>query len=172
MKVVLAGGSGFLGSALTRALLDAGHSVTVLTRSASGARARVDRRAELAEWDAPSAGPWEQALDGAGGAINLAGEPIAGKRWTEAQKERLRASRLPPEPAVSGTGRWSWIVRHQPGASDRLIRPALIAVLAISSLKLIGASNALLLGSTMVSLVAIATVFTLSARRRRLRPSA
>jgi len=52
-------------------------------------------------------------------------------------------------------------------ASDRFIRPALIAVLTISSLKLIGASNGLLLGTTFVSVVVIAAVFALGARRRR-----
>ncbi len=50
--------------------------------------------------------------------------------------------------------------------SDRYIRPALIAVLTISSLKLVGASNALLLGATVVSVVAIALLFVVTARRR------
>jgi uncharacterized membrane protein YfcA len=53
-------------------------------------------------------------------------------------------------------------------ASDRFIRPALIAVLTISSLKLIGASNGVLLGALIVSVVLIATYFFLDARRRRL----
>jgi uncharacterized membrane protein YfcA len=57
--------------------------------------------------------------------------------------------------------------RISASANDRFIRPALIAVLTISSLKLIGASNALLLGATIVSVVVIAAVFAISARRRR-----
>ncbi len=57
--------------------------------------------------------------------------------------------------------------RISAGASDRYIRPALIAVLTISSLKLIGASNGVLLGTLIVSVVAIATYFVLDARRRR-----
>ena len=59
--------------------------------------------------------------------------------------------------------------RISASASDRFIRPALIAVLTISSLKLIGASNKLLLGATIASVVVIAAVFALGARRRRLR---
>jgi uncharacterized membrane protein YfcA len=59
--------------------------------------------------------------------------------------------------------------RISASASDRFIRPALIAVLTISSLKLIGASNGVLLGTTVVSVIVIATVFTIGARRRRLR---
>jgi len=53
-------------------------------------------------------------------------------------------------------------------ASDRYIRPALISVLTISSLKLIGASNGVLLGTLIVSVVLIAAYFFLDARRRRL----
>jgi uncharacterized protein len=53
-------------------------------------------------------------------------------------------------------------------ASDRFIRPALISVLTISSLKLIGASNGVLLGVTIFSVIVIATYFGLDARRRGL----
>jgi uncharacterized membrane protein YfcA len=51
-------------------------------------------------------------------------------------------------------------------ASDRFIRPALISVLTISSLKLIGASNAVLLGVTIFAVIVIAAYFMLDARRR------
>jgi uncharacterized membrane protein YfcA len=53
-------------------------------------------------------------------------------------------------------------------ASDRFIRPALIAVLTISSLKLIGANNAVLLGVTIFAVIVIAVYFMLDARRRGL----
>jgi uncharacterized membrane protein YfcA len=59
--------------------------------------------------------------------------------------------------------------RISASASDRFIRPALIAVLTISSLKLIGASNAVLLGVTIASVIVISAYFALDARRRRLR---
>jgi uncharacterized membrane protein YfcA len=51
-------------------------------------------------------------------------------------------------------------------ANDRYIRPALVAVLTISSLKLLNVSNTVLLCSTVASIVAIATFFVVSARRR------
>ena len=44
--------------------------------------------------DRRAGGEWEKAVDGADGIINLAGEPIAGKRWSKEQKEKLRASRI------------------------------------------------------------------------------
>jgi hypothetical protein len=54
-------------------------------------------------------------------------------------------------------------------ATDRYIRPALIAVLTISALKLVGASNNALLAATVVSIVIIAATFAITARRRRRR---
>ena len=56
-------------------------------------------------------------------------------------------------------------------ANDRYIRPALIAVLTISSLKLIGgraAGNGVLLGAIIISVVLMALYFALDAQRRRL----
>ena len=51
--------------------------------------------------------------------------------------------------------------------SDRFIRPALIAVLTISSLKLVGASNGFLLGAIVTAIVALVAWFTLDERQRR-----
>ncbi len=83
MKIVLAGGSGFLGSALSDALRLGGHEIVNLSRR-SGVR-----------WDPNGGtGPWAREIDGAGAVINLAGEPLAGKRWTAAQKPRILESRV------------------------------------------------------------------------------
>ena len=94
MNIVIAGGSGFLGSALARALATDGHDVTILTRQSSTSQpvtaahdvrplgARRQRR------------PVGQAVNGATAVINLAGESIAAKRWSAAQKQKLRDSRL------------------------------------------------------------------------------
>lgn len=94
MKVVVSGATGFIGVPLCQALREAGHEVVALTRGAASARERLGPDASLAEWDARSRGPWEQALAGAGGVINLAGEPVAAKAWTPAQKAKLRGSRV------------------------------------------------------------------------------
>jgi uncharacterized protein len=100
MRVVLAGGSGFVGAAVSRELLDAGHAVSVLTRNTRAARSRMDPRVELVEWDGRSSGAWERVMDGAGGIFNLAGETIAAQRWSGERKQRLRASRLDPTAAL------------------------------------------------------------------------
>jgi uncharacterized protein (TIGR01777 family) len=96
MKLVVAGGTGFIGSALCRTLAGQGHSLVFLTRSPAPATILAGSTAIL--WQPGSSGSWERALEealsGAAGVINLAGEPIAGKRWTGEQKKRLRASRV------------------------------------------------------------------------------
>jgi uncharacterized protein (TIGR01777 family) len=87
MTVILAGGSGFLGTALGRALRTDGYRVRVLTRRPQGP--------DDLQWSAGSPDTaWRRALDGADAVINLAGESIAGRRWTAARKEAIRASRV------------------------------------------------------------------------------
>ena len=94
MQVVIAGGSGFLGSALSRSLAADGHDVFILTRQAA-AGARPQAHVSMVPWipDGKS-GPWATAIDGAAAVINLAGESIAARRWTAAQKQKLRDSRI------------------------------------------------------------------------------
>lgn len=92
--MVLAGGSGFLGSALSRALTRDGHEVAILTRSAA-ANATSDPRVSAVQWTPDgTTGAWAGAVDGADVVVNLAGESIAAKRWSAAQKQKLRDSRL------------------------------------------------------------------------------
>jgi uncharacterized protein len=97
MKVVIAGGSGFLGQALTTALAADSHDLVVLTRHADGQHAATSRpgRIRPVTW-APTGetGPWASEVDGAGAVVNLAGESIAGKRWSPAQKTRILDSRV------------------------------------------------------------------------------
>jgi uncharacterized protein (TIGR01777 family) len=91
MKIAIAGGTGFIGSALCTRLLEQGHSLIMLTRSQSHPSGSPNQK--WVSWNPPSPGAWEKAIDGSDGVINLAGEPIVGKRWTEAQKEKIRSSR-------------------------------------------------------------------------------
>jgi len=94
MKVVVTGGTGFLGGALVAALRADGHVVVVLTR-------RPARASGEMQWiPASGTGPWIQAFEGAGAVVNLAGESIAERRWTAAQKQRILASRVEATRAV------------------------------------------------------------------------
>ena len=94
MNIVIAGGSGFLGSALSRALAAEGHDVAILTRQRAAA-APSETRVSLVPWTPDgNTGAWAHVVDGAASVVNLAGESIAAKRWSPAQKQTLRDSRL------------------------------------------------------------------------------
>ena len=66
-RVVIAGGSGFIGRALATHFVGKGHDVVVLTRSAGAPRDGVRE----ASWDGRTPGPWVKELDGAAAVINL-----------------------------------------------------------------------------------------------------
>lgn len=97
MKIILTGGTGFIGSALRKKLLSAGHEVIVLTRK-SGAQG-VDRE-KFVIWDGKTPGDWTANLEDADAVINLAGENIAAKRWTSARKQELLSSRVDATRAI------------------------------------------------------------------------
>ena len=94
MKIVVAGGSGFLGRPLCQALAGAGHQVVILTRQPPpAARGSVS----WVQWDPHGGGgPWTTAVHHADAVVNLAGESLAGRRWTGPRKRRLTDSRLQP----------------------------------------------------------------------------
>lgn len=90
MNIAITGATGFIGSHLTRALLNAGHSVRVLGRQRP---ANLPAAVEFAEWRSTDAEPAPESLAGLDAVIHLAGEPVA-QRWTPEVKQRIRASRV------------------------------------------------------------------------------
>jgi len=92
MRLVIAGGTGFIGSALCARLRANNHSLTILTRGREPKAASESEK--WVTWEPLSGKIPLEAIDGADGIINLAGEPIAGKRWTASQKEKIRSSRI------------------------------------------------------------------------------
>ncbi|MDP3543633.1 MAG: TIGR01777 family oxidoreductase [Elusimicrobiota bacterium] len=94
MKVILAGGTGFIGSALIEALLERGDKVVLLTRDPASAQRRWDAKVDARLWNGRDPGPWVMTLDGADAVINLAGESVAGGRWTPERKLALIRSRV------------------------------------------------------------------------------
>jgi len=93
MDLLITGGTGLVGRALCRAALRAGHGVTVLTRDPARARATMPGAVNLRRWLPPAPFPAEE-LRGQNAVVNLAGESIAGGRWSAARKRRIEASRV------------------------------------------------------------------------------
>jgi uncharacterized protein (TIGR01777 family) len=100
MKLIIAGGSGFLGSPLAWTWAEEGHDVRVLTRGLAPGQAQHESGTgkpgiTRVGW-APdgTAGLLPREFDGASAVINLAGESIAGGRWNAARKQALRDSRI------------------------------------------------------------------------------
>lgn len=92
MKILITGGTGFVGTRLTTRLLEEGHEVTILTRSA-----KKDVRSlagiTYLEGDPTQKGAWQRAIKDHQGVINLAGASIFAK-WTEEHKKAIRESRI------------------------------------------------------------------------------
>jgi len=84
VKIVVSGGSGFIGTPLVKRLTARGDEVVVLSRNASRGL----------EWHPPRQGPWSKVAGEADVVINLAGENVGDARWSEARKRKLISSRL------------------------------------------------------------------------------
>ncbi|MBX3154523.1 MAG: TIGR01777 family oxidoreductase [Deltaproteobacteria bacterium] len=93
-KVVVTGATGFLGRPLVAALTARGDAVTVLSRDAARARAALGEGVEAVTADLETPGAWSAALAGARAIVHLAGESVAGARWSARQKQRIRDSRV------------------------------------------------------------------------------
>lgn len=86
MRILITGGTGFIGRPLTQHLMARQHEVVVWSRNPEAARARLPDGAEVV-------GAPEEAT-GIDAAINLAGENLGSGRWTRARKQRFLQSRL------------------------------------------------------------------------------
>lgn len=91
MRVIVTGGTGFIGPKLCERLVARGHDVIALTRDASRSRDHVHPKVRVVSW--AEGASWEGFVDGAGALVNLAGETIA-QRWTAAAKDRIVKSRV------------------------------------------------------------------------------
>jgi uncharacterized protein (TIGR01777 family) len=93
LKVLITGGTGFVGRRLVERLLERGDRVTVLTRDAVRARGHFPERVRCAAWTPEKAGPWVEELSVVDAVVHLAGEPVI-KRWSPAIKDRIVKSRV------------------------------------------------------------------------------
>jgi len=93
MKVLISGGSGFIGSHLVASLVNDGHDVVVLSRRPEPMN--TARGVRYVTWDARGAnGDWVKELSGAQAVVNLAGASIGSWPWTRRRMAELLSSRL------------------------------------------------------------------------------
>ncbi|NJC95939.1 MAG: TIGR01777 family protein [Anaerolineae bacterium] len=94
MDVLIAGGSGFLGTALTRSLKQDGHKVFILTR-------RAPKDASQIQWDGKTTKGWGHIINEVDAVVNLTGYGLEHWPWTKRQKQRFIDSRVIPGLALA-----------------------------------------------------------------------
>jgi uncharacterized protein (TIGR01777 family) len=93
MRIIITGGSGLVGQALTESLTADKHEVTILSRHPERVKS-LSAGVKVKKWDGRSAAGWGHLANGADAIVNLAGENIAAGRWTDERKQRIRESRV------------------------------------------------------------------------------
>lgn len=93
MRVLIAGGSGFLGTALKNSLKNANHEVFILTRQAVKAAHQI-------QWDGRTADGWGTRINEMDAVVNLTGFGLEHWPWTKRQKRRFVDSRVIPGQAL------------------------------------------------------------------------
>jgi uncharacterized protein (TIGR01777 family) len=121
MRILISGSTGFLGTAITDALVREGHTFVRLVRPTTAISKSASASSEVVHWN-PSAEGFDSAADaavaeGADALIHLAGASIASGRWNASRKTLLRTSR------VDAT-------RNLVAALSRLQRPPRVVVAA------------------------------------------
>jgi uncharacterized protein (TIGR01777 family) len=105
MRIIITGGTGLIGRALTADLTAAGREVVILSRSPQKHKYSLPDGVRLVGWNGRDGEGWVEWADGAAAIVNLAGESIAGEgfppeRWSAAKKERILKSRVQSGAAV------------------------------------------------------------------------
>lgn len=95
MKILITGATGFIGSKLTQQLISLNHSVNILTRNKLKAEEKFKSdKINFFEWKDVTTLPPKEAFENIDAVINLMGENIGAKPWSEKQKIKLRQSRV------------------------------------------------------------------------------
>ncbi len=105
MNVLIAGGSGFLGSALAKSLEQDGHKVFTLTR-------RNPRKPNQIQWDGRTTAGWGTRIEEMDAVVNLTGYGLEHWPWTKRQKQKFIDSRVIPGLALASAIKEA---SHRPG---------------------------------------------------------
>lgn len=101
MKVLIIGATGFIGRHLTAKLLERGHEVTVFSRNYGKAEKIFGNKVYIQQWRTDEYVVLQEFAHKVDVVINLAGENLAAKRWTIAQKRKILSTRVNVGKALS-----------------------------------------------------------------------
>ena len=99
MRILIAGGSGSIGKALTHSLVKDGHAVTILSRKPQTSKNSL-KDVSIVHWDGLTTDGWGQVINEMDAVINLTGENIGAGRWTKKRKQLILESREKPGQAL------------------------------------------------------------------------
>ena len=94
MRIFLTGGTGLVGSLLIKKLRGRGDQVVALSRRPEVAKQQWGDGVTIVAGDPAQTGPWMDAVAGCDAVVHLAGEGIFNRRWTQAFKDQIYASRI------------------------------------------------------------------------------
>jgi uncharacterized protein (TIGR01777 family) len=100
-KIIIAGGSGFIGNGIIRDLVQKNHEIVVLSRNPDQAREKLTEEVKCVKWDAITGNDWLEQLNDTEVIINLIGENLGSGYWTEKKKQRILESRTNSVQAIS-----------------------------------------------------------------------
>ena len=93
-KIIMTGATGLIGTNLSKGLISRGFDITVFTRDVNKGRSILPFAQDFVEWDYHKPETWQSHLEDSVAVIHLAGANLAGKRFTESYKEKVRNSRI------------------------------------------------------------------------------
>ena len=99
VKILVAGGTGLIGTPLVKKLLDSGYEVVLLTRRPASVSHKNPNLRPIF-WDGKTLGAWADEVEGAKAIVNLCGAGVADGRWTPERKHELLNSRVQPLQAL------------------------------------------------------------------------
>ncbi len=92
IRILVSGGTGFVGLPLLQKLIESGHEIILITRSVESARAKIKGSCRFIEWEVGRT--LQLTSEPIDGVINLAGAGVADKPWTAKRKKEILNSRL------------------------------------------------------------------------------
>ena len=100
MRVIIAGGTGLIGSLLTRDLVNSGHEAIILSRNPTQPVRSLPAGVQVVGWDGRTANGWGHLVEAVHAIVNLTGVSLSSGRWTKARKKQIVDSRILPGKAI------------------------------------------------------------------------